>query len=130
MDIFAELMKLFEKAAKEITEKEKPVMVSKEVEEAYKAYGFDVKNPPSDIDLAKWTTQFIYNWYEHPSPKMNLPITGLCIAYNMTTWKKLSELDLVNLKTMVSAVYAMGYNMGKFGLRSPLDKKPQPQEVN
>ncbi len=127
MDLFAELMKLIEQAAKEQTGQ--PV-ITQEMEEAYKAYGYDVHNPPTDAELAKWTMELLYAWHNHPSPKMNLPLTGLCVAYNMTTWKKLNQLDMVNLKTLISAVYNMGYNMGKYNMKSPFDKKPQPQELN
>jgi hypothetical protein len=129
MDFLSELLKLLEKAQQEQKDQPKPELTP-EVIEAYKAYGFDATKPPTDGELAKWTMDLIYAWYTNPSPKMNLPLTGLCVAFNMVTWGKLTQLDMVNLKTMVSAVYHMGYNMGKYNMKSPFDKKPQPQELN
>ena len=122
MDLFAELKKLFEDAQQpEIT---------KNVEDAYKAHGFDPAKPPSDSELALWVTDLVYKWYESPNTKMNLPLTALCIAYNMTTWGKLTPLDQFNLKTLVSSVYNMGYKMGQYNMKSPFDPKPKPQDLN
>lgn len=121
---FTELKKLLESMP------EKPPEMTKEVEDAYKAYGFDVKNPPTDGELAKWATQLIYNWHGQVSDKLNLPLTGLCVAYNMVTFGKLNELDQLNLKTLLSAVYHMGYGMGVYKLRTPFDPKPKSQDLN
>lgn len=127
MDFFAELKKLFENFPEQIAQAPE---ITKEIEDAYKAYGFDPANPPSDHHLAMWTMDLIYKWHTTPNPKMNLPLTGLCLAYNMTTWGKLNQLDQMNLKTLLSAVYNMGYNMGAYKLRSPFDEKPKPQDLN
>lgn len=104
--------------------------ITEEVKEAYKIHGFDPDKPPSDNELAKWATQLIYAWHKEPSVMMNLPIVGLCVGYNMTTWGKLTQMDQMNLRTLLCAVYNMGYNMGIYKMRSPFDKKPQPQELN
>lgn len=122
---FAELKKLLESMPKEM-----PPEVVKEIEDAYKQYGFDPKKPPNDGELALWATELIYKWYETPHVNVNLPLTGLIIAYNMTTWMKLSHLDQTNLKTLLTSVFNMGYSMGLYNMRSPFDKKPQPQETN
>ena len=124
------------------------VEMTEEVKKAYKLHGFDPEKPPTDSELAKWATELIYNWHSDPTQVikwateliynwhsdptqvMNLPIVGLCIGYNMTTWGKLSQLDQMNLKTLLCSVYNMGYAMGAYKLRSPFDKKPQPQELN
>ena len=129
MDFFAELKKLFE-SIPEPTPDNIPPEITKEIEAAYKQYGFDPKTPPSDAELAHWATDLIYRWYDAPNNNMNLPLTGLCIAYNMTTWMKLNGLDQTNLKTLLTAVYNMGYNMALYKMRSPFDKKPQPQDLN
>lgn len=101
-----------------------------DVKEAYKAHGFDPDKPPSDSELAKWATQLIYAWHKEPGNMMNLPIAGLCIGYNMTTWGKLTQMDQMNLRTLLCSVYNMGYCMGTYNMRNPFDKKPQPQELN
>lgn len=108
----------------------KPPEITEEVKQTYKLHGFDIEKPPTDSELAHWATQLIYQWNYDPSAMMNLPLTALVVSYNMTTWDKLSEMDKVNLKTLLCAVYNMGYNMGVYKLRSPFDKKPQPQDVN
>jgi len=104
--------------------------VTKEIEESYRAYGFDANKPPSDAEIAEWATALIYKWYETPKVNINLPLAGLIIAFNMTTWMKLNHLDQTNLKTMLTTVFNMGYGMGQYNMRSPFDKKPQPQETN
>jgi len=104
--------------------------MTKEIEDAYKAYGFDPQHPPSDADLAQWATELIYKWYEAPQVDVNLPLAGLIIAYNMTTWMKLNALEQTNLKTLLMTVFNMGYAMGMYNMRSPFDNKPQPQETN
>lgn len=123
MDFFAELKKIFETF-------EKPPEMSKEVIDAYKAYNFDPTKPPSDYELALWATELLYKWHENPSPKLNMPLVGLTIAYNMVTFGKLNQFDQINLKTLLEAVYNMGYNMSAYKMRSPFDKKPQPQDLN
>lgn len=128
MDPFlAELKKLFETLAAEAV---KPPEITKEVEDAYKVYGFDAKKPPSDDELGKWATELIYNWNSEPNTTMNLPLAGLVISFNMTTWGKLNQFDQINLKTLLVSVYNMGYNMGAYKLRSPFDPKPKPQDLN
>jgi hypothetical protein len=122
---FAELKKLLDSLPQHL-----PPEVTKEIEDAYKQYGFDPKKPPSDAELAAWATQLVYQWYESPKVNVNLPLTGLIIAYNMTTWMKLDHLDQTNLKTLLTSVFNMGYAMGMYNMRSPFDKKPQPQETN
>jgi len=122
----SELKKLFDTLMMPQTEPE----ITKEVENSYKAHGFDPKKPPSDSELAAWATKLIYQWHGDPSTVMNLPLAGLCIGYNMTTWGKLTQLDQINLKTLLVSVYNMGYNMGAYKLRSPFDPKPKPQDLN
>lgn len=122
---FAELKKLLDSLPQHF-----PPEVAKEIEDAYKQYGFDPTKPPSDAELATWATELIYRWYEAPKVNVNLPLTGLVIAYNMTTWMKLGHLDQTNLKTLLTSVFNMGHAMGLYNMRSPFDKKPQPQETN
>ncbi len=105
-------------------------LAAKEIEEAYKTYGFDIDSPPTDGEIAQWATQLIFNWHKQPDPKINLPLTGLCIAYNITTLGKLNELEMINLKTILSSVYNMGYSMCQYKMRSPFDEKPKPQDLN
>ena len=125
MDIFAELKKLLEGIPKEV-----PPEITKEIEAAYKQYGFDAEKPPTDGELAAWATELIYRWCDEPKKEVNLPLTGLVIAYNMTTYMKLDHMDQTNLKTLLTSVFNMGYAMGLYNMRSPFDKKPQPQETN
>jgi hypothetical protein len=125
--LLAELKKLFETLAVGVG---KPPEITKEVEDAYKAHGFDAKKPPSDSELGKWATELIYNWYSEPNTTMNLPLAGLVIGFNMATWGKLNQFDQMNLKTLLSSVYNMGYAMALYKMKSPFDKKPQPQELN
>ncbi len=122
---FEELKKLLEASIAAL-----PPEVTKEIEDAYRQYGFDPKKPPNDGELATWATDLVYKWYENPKVNVNLPLTGLVIAYNMATWMKLSHIDQTNLKTLLTSVFNMGYAMGLYNMRSPFDKKPQPQETN
>jgi hypothetical protein len=102
----------------------------KEIVESYKMYGFDSKKPPTDVELAAWAMKMIQNWYTEPDLKMNLPLTALCLAYNITTLYKLDVPEQINLKTLLVAVFNMGYNMGKYKLKSPFDPRPRPQDLN
>jgi len=102
----------------------------KEIAESYSMYGFDSKKLPTDSELAKWSMDIVENWYKEPDLKMNLPLTALCLAYNITTLYKLSVQEQINLKTMLAAVFNMGFNMGKYKLKSPFDKPPRPQDLN
>ncbi len=104
--------------------------VEKEIADSYSMYGFDSKKPPSDVELAAWSMKMIQNWYKEPDAKMNLPLTALCLAYNVTTYYKLDVNEQINLKTLLAAVFNMGYNMGKYKLKSPFDEKPRPQDLN
>ena len=104
--------------------------MTQEVEDSYKAYGFDPKNPPGDTEMAQWAMELINKWCEFPNEKMNLPLTALCISFQQATWGKLNELDIMNLKTMVSAVYNMGYCMALYKMKNPFDDKPKPQDLN
>ncbi len=122
MDFLAELKKLLDSLPQGD--------VAKVIENSYKAHGFDPAKPPTDYELALWATELIYKWYYEPKSDMNLPLAGLCLAYNMVTFNKLNQFDQTNLKTLLSAVYNMGWNMGAYKLRSPFDKKPQPQDLN
>lgn len=124
MDFLTELKKLLDSLPQQSPE------ITKIIEDSYKAHGFDPANPPSDHELALWATELVYKWHYDPKPDMNLPLAGLCLAYNMVTFGKLSQFDQSNLKTLLSSVYNMGWNMGAYKLRSPFDKKPQPQDLN
>lgn len=120
--LLAELMKLLEAPTKSVD--------NKIIEAAYKAYGFDPAKPPTDGELANWVTPLIYKWCYNVPNIMNLPLAGLCTAYNKTTFGKLSQLDQINLMTLLCVVYNIGYNMGAYKLRSPFDPKPEPKDLN
>jgi|SRR5581483_323736 len=124
MDLFSELKKMID----ESLAKQKPITI--DMGKSYEIYGFDPKKPPSDKELGGWVIDLMYKWYTEPKTEMNLPLTGLCIAYNMVTQNKLDALDLVNLKTLVCSIYNMGYNMGKYNMKNPFDPKPQPHTMN
>lgn len=123
MDFLSKLKELFgdETYAKSIKE---------EICAAYKSYGFDANNPPDDVQLAKWSMTMIQKWHKDPDATMNLPLTALCMAYNVTTMYKLDVNEQINLKTLLAAVFNMGYNMGKYKLKSPFDDKPRLQDLN
>ncbi len=107
-----------------------PAELMKVIEKAYIEYGFDPKNPPTDSDLAMWATDLIAKWYKVPDDIINLPLTGLCIAFNLTTLRKLDFFDVSNLKTLLATVYNMGYLMSQYKLKTPFDPKPRPQDLN
>lgn len=107
-----------------------PPELLKVVEDAYQQYGFDPKNPPSNLILATWATKLVHKWFDNPKPQMNLPLTGLCIAFNMMTCGKLDDSDQAYLKQLLCVVYNMGYGMAQYKMKTPFDRKPQPQELN
>lgn len=122
MDFLDKLSELFGKSS--------PESITKEIEECYKLYGFDPKKPPTDSELARWSMDIMKKWYKEPDLKINLPLTAFCLAYNITTLYKLDLNEQINLKTLLATIYNMGYNMGKYKLKSPLDEKPQLKDLN
>lgn len=94
---------------------------TKEVNEAYKFYGFNPEKPPNDRELATWAID-LFKKYNMPCPeKMNLPLVGLMIGYNHVIGLKLNDFDLIQLKVLLALVYNMGNRMGKLHIANPFD---------
>jgi hypothetical protein len=77
------------------------------------------KQTPSNEELITWAVDLMTEWLSPIPDKMSLPIVGFTIAYNKVVNNKLSVLDMVHLKTLLSAAYSMGFKMAKLNITNP-----------
>jgi hypothetical protein len=96
--------------------------VKTDIENAYKKYGFDVNNPPTEDQLAGWACELLDLYGTETPEDMNLPLISLIFAFEKIIGRRFDSLELLHMKVLSSIIYNMGYKMAKLNIVNPFEK--------